>query len=310
MLHVDIGQPDPVQGFHGLPLGENCDMSSKSNRAFFQEHGYLIVEKVVSSAGLEAIQAQFQSWVEESRGYTAPWGTTVNGKPRFDLEAGHTAARPALRRVNAPVEISDSYFRVMSDGTIPQIVADLVGPDVRFHHSKVNSKLPGSATQVKWHQDFGFTPHTNDDVVTALVFVDEVTTENGPLKVLPGSHRGEMYSLWHDGQFTGAVSEAVATNCENRAVICTGPAGSVCFMHTRLLHASAANRSTAPRTLFICVYSADDAVPLSPNPMPSQWEGMMVAGQHRGRVRSVPFDMRLPELPQTASFFDQQFRRS
>ena len=39
-----------------------------------------------------------------------------------------------------------------------EAVADLMGPDLRFHHSKINSKLPGSATTVKWHQDFTFDP--------------------------------------------------------------------------------------------------------------------------------------------------------
>lgn len=284
-------------------------MPETANRTFFHEHGYLVVENCVPPDSLGAMQARFREWVEVSRGHEAPWGTTVNGKPRFDLENGHCPAAPALRRVNAPVEISDSYFRVMSDGRIPEILADLVGPDVRFHHSKINSKLPGSATHVKWHQDFSFTPHSNDDVVTALVFLDDVTADNGPLKVLPGSHRGPIHPLWHAGTFTGAVADRVAGDCERRAVTCTGPAGSVCFMHTRLLHGSGPNLSPAPRTLFICVYSADDAVPLSPNPMPSRFEGLTVRGRPRGRVRSVPFDMDLPELPGTASFFDQQAGR-
>jgi len=52
------------------------------------------------------------------------------------------------------------------------MVADLIGPNVRYHHSKINSKLPGAATHVKWHQDFPFTPHTNSDMVTALLMVD------------------------------------------------------------------------------------------------------------------------------------------
>ncbi len=26
-------------------------------------------------------------------------------------------------------------------------VADLIGPNVKFHHSKINSKLPGAATR-------------------------------------------------------------------------------------------------------------------------------------------------------------------
>ncbi len=92
-------------------------------------------------------------------------------------------------------------------------VAELIGPNIKYHHSKVNSKLPGAATVVKWHQDFPFTPHSNDDLIIALLMVDEVTEENGPLQVVPGSHKGEIYDLWHDGVFTGAVDDAVTVYC-------------------------------------------------------------------------------------------------
>jgi hypothetical protein len=77
-------------------------------------------------------------------------------------------------------------------------------------------------------------------------------------------------------------------------------------MHTRLLHGSAPNRSARPRTLYICVYSAEDAVPLSPNPVPSHLAGSVVAGVATGRVRTIPFALQLPQLPKTASFFNQQ----
>ena len=136
--------------------------------------------------------------------------------------------------------------------------------------------------------------------------VDEVTAENGPLEVVPGSHRGDIHGLWHDGVFTGAIDDDVAADCQAKAVVCTGPAGAVCLMHTRLLHGSAPNASTRPRTLFICVYSAADAVPVSPNPMPNRFEGLMVRGENPNRVRSVPYQIELPQLPDTASFFDQQ----
>ena len=273
---------------------------------FFHESGYLVVESAVNRELLAELKGQFNQWVEESRQYDHPYGETVNGKPRFDLESGHTLDKPALRRVNAPVEISEAYFRAMSTGRLPGMVADLIGPDVKFHHSKINSKLPGGQTEVKWHQDFPFTPHSNDDLVTALLMIDEVTDENGPLKVVPGSHNGEIHGLWHDDVFTGAVKAEVAAVCEKQAVSCTGPAGSVCLMHTRLLHGSTTNRSSSPRTLFICVYAADDAVPCSPSPMPNRYEGQIVAGARSGRIRCMPFQIRAPELPQTASFFDQQ----
>ncbi|MBX2882656.1 MAG: phytanoyl-CoA dioxygenase family protein [Granulosicoccus sp.] len=280
-------------------------LSEKEKDQFWQD-GYLVVENVVEPALLSRLQQTFAGWVEESRSKTSPYGQTLNGRPRFDIEPGHTSSKPGLRRVNAPIEVSEDYYAAMSSSAMTDCVADLIGPNVKLHHTKINSKLPGGGTAVKWHQDFPFTPHSNDDLVTALLMVDEVTDENGPLEVLQGSHTGDIHSLWHEGVFTGSIDDAVAKDCAAKAITCKGSAGSVCLMHTRLLHGSAPNLSGSSRTLFICVYSAEDAVPCSPNPMPTEFEGLIVKGERTNRVRSVPFDIELPQLPSTASFFDQQ----
>lgn len=279
---------------------------SDGQKAQFWRDGFLVVENAVDDNLLKAMQDDFAGWVEESRGHTKPYGDTIDGRPRFDLEPMHTPEKPGLRRVNAPVEVSKAYFSAMASSLMTDCVADLIGPNVKFHHSKINSKLPGGQTAVKWHQDFPFTPHSNDDLITALLMVDKVTEQNGPLEVVAGSHRGELYGLWHDGVFTGSVADEITADCQSKATTCTGPAGSVCLMHTRLLHGSAPNLSSVPRNLFICVYSAEDAVPYSANPMPTEYEGMVVRGQKTNRVRSTPFQIELPQKPTTASFFDQQ----
>ena len=283
---------------------------NRQQQEFFWQNGYLVVDNAVSPELLSELQNVFRGWVEESRGHDANWGETINGKPRFDLEPGHNCKAPRLRRVNAPVEVSPAYFKAMAESPMTDFVSTLIGPNVKLHHTKINSKQPGGQTVVKWHQDFPFTPHSNDSVVTALLMVDEVTEENGPLEILPGSHKGKIHGLWQEGAFTGAVDDETAARCASKAVDCTGPAGSVCLMHTRLLHGSAANRSLHPRTLFISVYSSDDAVPVSPNPMPNRYEGLIVRGRKTGRVRSMDFDLDLPELPATASFFDQQAKHN
>jgi ectoine hydroxylase-related dioxygenase (phytanoyl-CoA dioxygenase family) len=279
---------------------------SDEQKAFFETQGYLLVENAVSEGQLAGLRRQFADWVEESKAHGEAYGETIDGRARFDLEPGHSADKPALRRINAPTDISEDYYQVMRDSRMTDCVAELIGPNIRYHHSKVNSKLPGAATVVKWHQDFPFTPHSNDDLITALLMVDEVTADNGPLQIVPGSHKGEIYDLWHNGLFTGAVDDAVTSYCLDNAVTCTGKAGSLCLMHTRLLHGSAPNLSTRPRTLFITVYSAEDAVPCAPNPVPNRHQGEVVRGEVSGHIRSTPFDIPLPQMPQAASFFDQQ----
>ena len=272
----------------------------------FWRDGYLLVENAVTSEQLSRLRATFLDWVEESRAHPDDYGTTMDGRARFDLEPGHSAEAPALRRVQSPEEVSDAYLDVMRGARTVDIVADLLGPNLKFHHGKVNSKQPGAATKVKFHQDFPFQPMTNDDLITALLFVDEVTLENGPLEVVPGTHKGPLHSLWHNGIFTGAVADEVYEAHKNRIVKCTGPAGAVCLMHSSLLHGSAPNLSVQPRTLYISTYYAEDAIELSPNHLPSKHTHELVRGEHTGRVRCSAYEMVIPEKPSSTSFFDQQ----
>lgn len=272
----------------------------------FWQDGCLLCSDGVSAAQLAALRSDLDIWIEESRNHDGPYGQMLDGRPRFDVQPGHCAEAPALRRVASPTELSPAYLDVLQNSPMIDLLTGLIGPDLRLHHSKVNSKLPGSATLVDWHQDFGFDPHSNDDVITCLIFLDDVSMENGPLMTVPGSHRGPLYTHWQDGRFIGAVDAKTAAAFEAEAVCHTGPAGSICFMHSRTAHASTANGSDKPRSLFISAIAAADAVPLAANAVPSIHEGLLLRGREPGRIRSQSFSMDMPEVPKGASFFEQQ----
>lgn len=272
--------------------------------AAFRRDGYLMVSGAVDAAALAAMRRQLDDWIEESRGHAENWGETLGGSPRFDLEVGHATEAPRLRRINNPAEVSDAFYATTFDGPVAEMVTDLIGPDVKFHHGKINSKQPRTDSRVGLHQDFSYTPHTNDDIVTALLLLDDMTVENGPLRVAPGTHREGQKSLWHDGVFTGQVADDVAAEMEDRLVTLTGKAGDVCLMHTNLLHGSAPNGSDERRTLFISVYAAADAVALAASPLPNRFENKIVAGQAARTARLTVDKVELPAASHSGSFFN------
>ena len=149
---------------------------SKAQVDAFLRDGVLTVENAVTAEQLARLNADLRGWVDDSRAHTAPFGPeTLDGRPRFDMGAEHSAERPALRRVNNPSDISDAYLDVMTDARTVDMIAELIGANVKFHHCKINVKLPGARTEVAYHQDFAYTPHTNDDLITALLMLDDVT---------------------------------------------------------------------------------------------------------------------------------------
>ena len=116
----------------------------------------------------------------------------------WDLEKDHSAQRPRLRRLSAPCDHHPAYWDYVSNTIFADIAADLLGPDVKFHHSKLNFKASEGGTEVKWHQDIQYWPHTNYSPLTIGVYLHDVGPEQGPLRVLPGSHEGPLYSLYND----------------------------------------------------------------------------------------------------------------
>ena len=280
-------------------------MLSEDQIRQFREDGYVIARGVLDAAGVAALTGELDAWIEESRTQTANYGETMDGKARFDLEAGHTAEQPRLRRVANPVDISAAYRRALFDGPIPDRVAELIGPDVKFHHCKLNIKLPGMATRVEYHQDHAYDPHTNCDMLAMLLLLDDMNQANGCLRVVPGSHR-ERYSHYRDGRFVGAIDPALDGDFEARSVPIEGRRGDACLLHTWTVHGGGPNRSDRPRRLLLCDYAAADAYPLTAPAVPSPHSGRIVRGKPARKIRLVADSIELPQAYQDDSFFGLQ----
>ncbi len=115
---------------------------------------------------------------------------------------------------------------------------------MRFDTGKLNMKSAGYGAPVEWHQDWAFYPHTNDDLAAVGIMLDDVDMENGPMLVVPGSHKGPIWDHHGpDGRFCGAIDPARLDLDLSRALPCLGKAGSVTVHHVRAVHGSATNFS-------------------------------------------------------------------
>ena len=113
---------------------------SEKQKTDFWNDGVITLENAVTSSELAELQKVFTEWVEESKSHSSDYGETLDGRPRFDLEPGHSSDKPGLRRVQSPEEISQAYENVMRNSRMTDFVAELIGPSIRFHHGKVKLK--------------------------------------------------------------------------------------------------------------------------------------------------------------------------
>ncbi len=273
-------------------------MLTQDQIAFYQKNGYLSVEGVYSAAEIAELQRVTDEFVEKSRSVTEH--TAV-----FDLEPGHRPENPRLRRLKNPILHHAVYDRAIRQTKVLDIVEQLIGPGVRTNGNKLNMKSAGFGSPVEWHQDWAFYPHTNDDILAVGVALDDMMMENGPLLVIPGSHKEHIYTHIQDGAFVGAVAEDVPQ--ADQAVPIELKAGGISIHHVRTLHASAPNVSDRPRRLLLFQYCAADSWPL----LGIDWaafEDSFLRGKpsNRPRVADVPVQLPLPKAKREGSIYETQ----
>jgi ectoine hydroxylase len=247
---------------------------TQAQREAYFESGYLLLERIIPQEWVERLRATTTELIGRSRSVT-------KSDAVWDLEPGHNSLRPRLRRLSAPCDHHSTYWEYVSRSLLGDIAADLLGPDVKFHHSKLNFKSSEGGTEVKWHQDIQFWPHTNYSLLTIGTYIDDCTVESGALGVIPGSHNGELFDQYNDqGQWTGCLSDRDLRRVAlSTAVYLEGPAGSLTIHHCRTIHGSKQNNSAVERPLFLVTLASSDAYAYTPNPIKSRYEHFHIRGR-------------------------------
>ena len=268
---------------------------------FYRDNGYLLLEKVIDTATLDALRSKIDDYLEASRKIQA-------SDAIYDLDPSHSAAQPRVRRLKDPY-LRDPLFRSLAESdAILDPVAQLLGGTVRFDHSKLNFKYPGASAEIHWHQDWAFYPYTNDDLLAVGVMIEDCSAENGPLMVIPGSHQGPIYDHHHNGVFAGGIAGEAIAPLLDQAVDVTGPAGSISIHHVRTLHASRNNQADTLRPLLLFSYAAVDAFPVFDQYDLDEFDSRILRGEpvREGRMEALPFRIHLPKNPGTDSIYDNQ----
>ena len=268
---------------------------------FYAENGYLVIEDAIDAATLRGLRAVIAEFQEEAKHVAASDAV-------FDVGPSHSAATPELRRIKHPTRRHAAFDALMRSALLVDVAAALLGGTVRFDHAKLNFKPAGGNAGIAWHQDWAFYPHTNDDLLAIGVMVEDCTAENGPLMVIPGSHKGPLHDHHWGGVFTGAITENALGADLDRAVALTARAGSISIHHVRTLHASGENRSASTRPLLLFSYAAVDAFPIFAAPDLAEFDGRILRGEPRltARVADVPVRLPLPKAAGADSIFDHQ----
>ena len=243
---------DPV--LHGEPTGALSDW----RRGRYDADGFLCFEALFTPEELG-------SWQQEAE------------RLRTD-----PALRGAPERIAEPdSDVTRSVFGVHRGTGLealarhPKLIAlarDLLGGEVYVHQSRVNYKPAFNGKEFYWHSDFE-TWHVEDGMprmraLSVSVSLTENSEFNGPLMVMPGSHRqyvscaGRTPENHHEQslrrQEIGVPDdESLRRLAKVGGIVAPkGPAGSATLFECNLMHGSNSNICPWPRTNVFIVYNS------------------------------------------------------
>jgi ectoine hydroxylase-related dioxygenase (phytanoyl-CoA dioxygenase family) len=167
----------------------------------------------------------------------------------------------------------DAVARLAESPAIRRFVEPVLGPTARAVRGTLFDKTPEANWKVPWHQDLsiaveqkmhleGYGPwsvkagvvHVQppadilEKMLAVRIHLDDCLEENGPVRVIPGSHRLGRLNVDQIGEIT---AHAEAVSCPVRA-------GGVLLMRPLILHASSASQAPLHRRVIHIDYASVD----------------------------------------------------
>ncbi len=254
---------------HGGAEGGPLDQREVTH---FDEKGYLLIDELVSGSELDEMRVELRRLSEDP---------VVRDDERTVIEA----TSQEVRSVFEVHRTSDVFARIANDPRVVGRARQLLGSDVYIHQSRVNFKPPFEGKDFFWHSDFE-TWHAEDGMpspraVSISISLTDNYSFNGPLMIMPGSHReyiccqGETpednykSSLVMQGAGT-PDRETLAKFADRYGIdVLEGPAGGAIMFDSNCMHASNGNVTPYARSNVFIVYNSVENTVVEPFAAPA-----------------------------------------
>lgn len=232
---------------------------SRQQVTWFDRDGYLVLENIFSEEEVAFLQREAGALLADPDA----------------LEEETVITEPGGREIRSIFKIhaqSRALARLAADERVAGVARFLLGDDVYIHQSRLNYKPGFQGKEFYWHSDFE-TWHVEDGMprmraLSMSVLLAENTSHNGPLMLIPGSHRTfltcvgqtpeDHYRMSLKKQEYGVPDENSLAELAHRngIVAPTGKPGTVVIFDCNVMHGSNGNITPFPRANAFIVYNA------------------------------------------------------
>ncbi len=241
-------------------------MLTETQKQFYVDNGYVVVRGLLTPE--EAAQYRQETHdlaqrLSAQRDINSTWGSasTVTDKPTALLHCHDVQFQSA------------AFSRLLVDERLTGAAADIIGPNVQLHHTKMFIKPPEKGSPFPMHQDAPFFPHDHHSMIAVIIHFDDAPIEKGCVRVVPGSHKLGLLPHISEGSYHLSPEEYPVSE----AVPVEAKAGDALFFSYLTIHGSGINESSEARTTLL-VQMRDPADPPTIRTHESRGQGMMLRG--------------------------------
>jgi len=218
---------------------------TEADVAQFHAEGFVVLPSVLAPDQLDGLRAECGRRLDDMRASMDAVGADTLGLTHRD------------RRyfLHGPYQESPFLKQFLLGGTMVDIAAALLGPEVYLFLELFVVKPAEVGIPMAWHQDGGYVDgHPHDPYVSLWVALDEMTAANGALRVLPRTrYAASQATLPHVKDRT--TNDLVGYDGPDPGDLLEIPAGSIVAMASTLFHRTGENTTAAPRRAFLAAYS-------------------------------------------------------
>ena len=270
-------------------------MLSQQQIESFETNGFLVIQDLLTPEQLAEARRGVQALVEQSR-------TLTESDAIFDLDQGHSAEKPMIARIKNPgTHVPFLHELGASDAFVDRAWPLIKGPGMLYSGcGRLNMKSAEGGSAVEWHQDSAYGPNTNGDNLTVGLYLDDATTENGCMLMIPGSNNGPALDHHEDGVFVGGIGPGRGADF-SKAVPVEVRAGGISIHGPFVVHGSSPNRSSRQRRLVLYGYQSSDQWKLfdgmSDKDLPAEFERRQKKLVRGELTTTLQCDTRMMRMP-------------
>jgi phytanoyl-CoA hydroxylase len=246
-------------------------MLTAQQKQSYDDNGYVLLKSVFTARETDLMRDEIEAI--GNRLHRSPDQETGGWSGEWRVQLKETQGKQtALLSIHDLQFHSALFTRLLLDDRVTESVADLIGPNVQLHHSKMHWKPAEKGTPFPMHQDYHYFPHAGQTMIAYIIHVDDATIENGCLCIYPGSHKRGLLPHAPDGLYLSPDQYPL-----EKATPCPAKAGDVLMFSYLTIHGSYVNRTATTRRILLFQFRSPTDMPIQETHL-SPGQGLMLRG--------------------------------